>query len=492
MDSDDRKEKQDYLKREILDKGYDRGEFAEFMLNEKDDGLNVDNWEIRELIMTVDEFLSTHRPKAPPVAEPKHEEPEPIDSHQDYQYEEHKEDRSYGATEYQSSDHNDYGKAYDEIPDSNYGYADPDYGNADQDYGNANQDYGVADPDYGVADPDYGVADQDPYFIENAQEDENKGGDDFISDSEKRRDMMSRYEEEREKTRDVERDNQIEVLNKRKDEEKEKRKKKKEEKKLVKKLKKAEKEEQEALEKAKLEGELAKAIEGEAGKKFSDMVPKHKMEYRPVKETCKGIETKNTPLSSADTLTISLKSPDLKDEGFFAGKALVWVVETNPLGYKVERKDRDFNTLREYLVKKYPHVLIPACPEYFTIKELEKSVLRKRQSLLTRFINKLALQKEILASLLVTEFFTERDYKKYSAKLNAESSKLGKIKRIHDFATIKGECVINVTKRADYFGNALEKYCTSHQVLFSKFYALSKKLSSDLMEVASTLSALSQ
>lgn len=62
MDSIDRKEKQEYLKKEILDKGYDREQFAEFMLNERDDGLNVDVWDFRELIMAVEDFTSSHKP----------------------------------------------------------------------------------------------------------------------------------------------------------------------------------------------------------------------------------------------------------------------------------------------------------------------------------------------------------------------------------------------------------------------------------------------
>lgn len=92
---------------------------------------------------------------------------------------------------------------------------------------------------------------------------------------------------------------------------------------------------------------------------------------------------------------------------------------------------------------------------------------------------------------MVFEFFTTQDFKKFSTKLYSDSNSLLKIKRIHDFATVKGECSINVTKRADYFGNALEKYYTSHDILFKKFYNLGKKLSSDLMEVAKTLTDLS-
>ncbi len=54
---DERKKKQDYLKREILDMNFNKAEFAEYMLNQKEDGLNVDNWGHTELIMAVDDFV---------------------------------------------------------------------------------------------------------------------------------------------------------------------------------------------------------------------------------------------------------------------------------------------------------------------------------------------------------------------------------------------------------------------------------------------------
>lgn len=57
QDADERHKKQDYLKKEILDRNYDKATFAEFMMSQKPDGLNVDNWEYNELIFAVDEFL---------------------------------------------------------------------------------------------------------------------------------------------------------------------------------------------------------------------------------------------------------------------------------------------------------------------------------------------------------------------------------------------------------------------------------------------------
>lgn len=57
--------------------------------------------------------------------------------------------------------------------------------------------------------------------------------------------------------------------------------------------------------------------------------------------------------------------------------------------------------------------------------------------------------------------------------------------------TLSGNHKINVNSKAEVFCNQMEKYYSSHEVLFKKLHYLGKKLSSDLMEVSKTLCAIS-
>jgi hypothetical protein len=70
----------------------------------------------------------------------------------------------------------------------------------------------------------------------------------------------------------------------------------------------------------------------------------------------------------------------------------------------VERKDKDFNILREYLVKKYPHILVPACPDHFSQTKFEESTCVKKMELLEMFMNKLVKNEELIASPVVLDF----------------------------------------------------------------------------------------
>jgi len=141
----------------------------------------------------------------------------------------------------------------------------------------------------------------------------------------------------------------------------------------------------------------------------------------------------------------------LKDEGFFGGKHLIYKIETNPLGWKVERKDKDFNFLRTYLVKEFPHLLVPAVPEYTSAKVIDKNFMRKRESLLNRFMNKLLMQDEIKACPVLIDWLKVPNYKEVGKKLRKDCEEHPKYQFVHQYPTLSGEHKINVSKKAEIF-----------------------------------------
>ena len=61
---------------------------------------------------------------------------------------------------------------------------------------------------------------------------------------------------------------------------------------------------------------------------------------------------------------VEINDPQIQDEGWLSSNYLDFNVKTtgNDVSFNVRRKDRDFNVLREYLLKQFPHVLIPSIP----------------------------------------------------------------------------------------------------------------------------------
>ena len=60
-------------------------------------------------------------------------------------------------------------------------------------------------------------------------------------------------------------------------------------------------------------------------------------------------------------------------------QSLMVVMHTYPFGWKVQRLDQDFISLREYLIKKFPQVIIPPLPMVNQKKALTTKQLQKKK-----------------------------------------------------------------------------------------------------------------
>jgi hypothetical protein len=141
-------------------------------------------------------------------------------------------------------------------------------------------------------------------------------------------------------------------------------------------------------------------------KKFTDMVSKNHYEYDTRKDLVTGVLLAESKLNGHKAIDIVVKDPAIIDDGFFWGKHMQFTIETAPLGWVVFRKDKDFNILRDYLLKAFPHILIPAVPVFHVAKQLDKNFTRKRESLLNRFMNKIMCQDSLRACKMVVDFLS--------------------------------------------------------------------------------------
>ena len=53
---------------------------------------------------------------------------------------------------------------------------------------------------------------------------------------------------------------------------------------------------------------------------------------------------------------------EVRKGGFFSSDYVMYTISTEPLGWKVGRKDADFYTLRRILKAQFPQILIPPLP----------------------------------------------------------------------------------------------------------------------------------
>ena len=62
MEEKKQEEKQNYLRQNILDKGYDANEFVAFLISKKGEAASdISNWSMKDLHVVVQEFISIHK-----------------------------------------------------------------------------------------------------------------------------------------------------------------------------------------------------------------------------------------------------------------------------------------------------------------------------------------------------------------------------------------------------------------------------------------------
>ena len=76
-------------------------------------------------------------------------------------------------------------------------------------------------------------------------------------------------------------------------------------------------------------------------------------------------------------MELKVVESEVRKGGFFTSDYVVYSVTTEPLGWKVGRKDADFYTLRRIIKAQFPQVMIPPLPLKST--KMTKKFLTKRE-----------------------------------------------------------------------------------------------------------------
>lgn len=104
--------------------------------------------------------------------------------------------------------------------------------------------------------------------------------------------------------------------------------------------------------------------------------------------TVPGLKLPLTELNRTKDLRIEVIGSEIVDEGFFSAKYLSFKLKVLPWDTVIERRDKDFNVLHDYFVKAFPHILIPPINGKSTTKKYDEWYTHKRKFIIKRFMNK--------------------------------------------------------------------------------------------------------
>jgi hypothetical protein len=143
-------------------------------------------------------------------------------------------------------------------------------------------------------------------------------------------------------------------------------------------------------------------------------------------------------------------------------QSLMVVVHTYPLGWKVQRLDIDFLQLRNYLIKKYPQVVIPPLPLVNQKKRLSRKQLHKKKVYYQKFLSSVMKSKVLRGCKFLVEFLKEQDQYKFGYDLSVKEQSRGP-RKVRQIKTLTGEVLCEASDLARAFSDGFGEFNGDYQ-----------------------------
>ena len=162
-----------------------------------------------------------------------------------------------------------------------------------------------------------------------------------------------------------------------------------------------------------------------------------------------------TPLGISDNPSIQVGFPEKVEGGFFSKSYVTYLITTSPLNIKVRRRYSDFDWLRQILCNLYVGNVIPTTPRKNKIgsDKFGDAFLQKRMRTLEKFLNYLLLNPVIKYSQIFFDFISIENEADFNKK-KKEYEKMKPPQNVNDNQTLNGRIEIEVKKEKEtYFEN---------------------------------------
>ena len=205
-----------------------------------------------------------------------------------------------------------------------------------------------------------------------------------------------------------------------------------------------------------------------------------------------GISDKSE-LGRAKDIKIEVTVGEKVNRKMFSKAYMTYLITTNPLNYKVNRRYSDFEWLRQTLLHLYPSNIIPPIPKKTKMgkNKFEEAYLIKRTRTLERFLNLLMKDPILKESLIIHDFLQIEDYHQFE-----ESKKIyHNIKipqNLSEYKNPEGKLTVNVNEENELLYNSLKENTDSNIELLNKLNKNLKLLNNEITAVTNRMDEISK
>jgi hypothetical protein len=132
------------------------------------------------------------------------------------------------------------------------------------------------------------------------------------------------------------------------------------------------------------------------------------------------------------------------------------------MGWEVQRLDIDFVQLRNYLIKKYPQVIIPPLPKVNQKKKLDRKQLHKKKIYYSKFLMSVMKSKVLRGCKFLQDFLREQDQYKFGYDLSVKEQSRGP-RKVKQIKTLTGQILCEASDMAKQFATGFGEFNSEYQ-----------------------------
>ena len=199
-----------------------------------------------------------------------------------------------------------------------------------------------------------------------------------------------------------------------------------------------------------------------------------------------------TSLSNEKSLTIKLSSPQKIDEGLFSKSFISYVVSTEPIGYKTNKRYSDFSWLKKILSMIYPNCVIPPlCKKNFGDR-FSDALISKRMRSIEKFMDGIVEHPLLKNSELTFTFLSAGKKEEYKKKIKPYQKIKKPTNLAREMKTMDGYIKIGINKEKVIYSENIQNYAQGYSYLLQKITKSYKSLMNIMQQLSDKMKDISK
>ena len=197
-------------------------------------------------------------------------------------------------------------------------------------------------------------------------------------------------------------------------------------------------------------------------------------------------QTEFTPISEQSGLNITLTFPEKVAGGIFSKSYISYLMETNPLGFRVRKRYSDFEWLYNILGTIYVGCVIPPLCKKNYGDRFTENLIFKRTRLFQKFMEGILVHPLLRNSQIIYDFISIDKEEDFEAK-KKNYNKIKSPMTLKDIKTLDGKMNVAISKEKEIYLENIKDICDINETVIKKITQNYKQLTELMKQVSEKL-----